>query len=83
MDNYPPGFDPKSLDNPYAELAEYIRDNTTVRINITVEVDDEVIYEDYSSDIEDFEGSCVRKAEHAIEQRLTELTDAAFERDED
>lgn len=79
MDNYPPGFDPKSLENPYGDLAEHIRDQADIRINISVEVNGDVVYEDWFHSTDSLEESGLRKADSAIESELTKLTDSAWD----
>jgi hypothetical protein len=54
------------FDEPEVEIKYYL----------TVTVNDETVYEGESSSEEDFTGNDLRKAEHAIEAKKQELSDA-------
>jgi len=79
LDNYPPGMDPKELDESPETV---IRDNIKVKYYLTVEVDDDVVFESTYRDDEDMQ-QALRKVDAAIEERVKEIVEEKLEVEED
>lgn len=79
LDNYPPGFDIRALDDTWNQLREYVGDTIEVKYTLTVEVDDETVYQSDYATGDDLISDGIRKGERRVDKMLDEITNDRFE----
>jgi hypothetical protein len=74
IDNYPPGFDYRVLDDPFESVREQVERDTDVSYALEVYVDGELVTTSRSQTAESMI-LMVHDAENQVEKRIDELTE--------